>query len=63
MVFGIATGGAVLYAVVSPDILQLPLLLGKEAAEFLSGLRYAYVLGAILAAAAAATSLLRIRHE
>jgi EmrB/QacA subfamily drug resistance transporter len=63
MVFGIAIGGAALYAVVSPDILQLPLLRGKEAVEFLSGLRYAYVLGAILAAAAAATSLFRIRHE
>jgi EmrB/QacA subfamily drug resistance transporter len=63
MVFGIATGGAVLYAVVSPSILQLPSLIGKEAAEFLFGLRHAYLVGAILAGGAAATSLLRIRHE
>jgi hypothetical protein len=63
MVFGIATGGAVLYALVSPGILQQPSPIGKEAAEFLSGLRQAYLVGAILAGAAAATSLFRIRHE
>ncbi|HEX9949491.1 MAG TPA: MFS transporter [Thermodesulfobacteriota bacterium] len=63
MVFGIATAGAVLYALVSPGILQQPTPMGKEAAEFLSGLRHAYLIGAILAAAAAATSLFRIRHE
>jgi EmrB/QacA subfamily drug resistance transporter len=63
MVFGIATGGAVLYALVSPVILQQPSLVGKEAAEFLFGLRHAYLAGAILAGAAAATSLFRVRHE
>jgi len=63
MVFGIATAGAVLYALVSPGILQQPLPTGQEAAEFLAGLRHAYLVGAILAAAAAATSLFRVRHE
>jgi len=63
MVFGIATGGAVLYALVSPGILQQPLPTGQETGEFLVGLRHAYLAGAILAAAAAATSLFRIRHE
>jgi EmrB/QacA subfamily drug resistance transporter len=63
MVFGIATGGAVLYALVSPGVLQQPSPIGKEAAEFLFGLRQAYLVGAILAGAAAATSLFRIRHE
>ena len=61
MVFGIATAGAVLYALVSPGILQLSAPAGKEAAEFLSGLRNAYLVGAILAAAAA--TLFRLRHE
>jgi EmrB/QacA subfamily drug resistance transporter len=63
MVFGIAAGGAVLYALVSPDILQRPSLMGMEAAAFLSGLRHAYLVGAALASAAAATSLFRVRHE
>jgi EmrB/QacA subfamily drug resistance transporter len=63
MVFGIATAGAVLYALVSPGILQQPSPTAKEAAEFLSGLRHAYLVGAILAAAAAATSLFRVRRE
>jgi EmrB/QacA subfamily drug resistance transporter len=63
MVFGIATGGAVLYALVSPGTLLQPSLVGKEAAEFLFGLRRAYLVGAILAGAAAATSLFRVRHE
>jgi EmrB/QacA subfamily drug resistance transporter len=63
MVFGIATAGVVLYALVSPGILQQPSLIGAEAAEFLFGLRHAYLVGAILAAAAAATALLRVRHE
>ncbi|MCJ7664998.1 MAG: MFS transporter [Desulfobacterales bacterium] len=62
MVFGIATGGAVLYALVSPGTLQQPTLIGKEAAEFLFGLRHAYLVGALLAGAAAATSLFRVGH-
>jgi EmrB/QacA subfamily drug resistance transporter len=63
MVLGIATAGAVLYALVSPGILQQPLPIGKEATEFLAGLRHAYLAGAILAAAAASTSLFRVRLE
>lgn len=62
MVFGIATGGAVLYALVSPAILQQPSLVGEEAAEFLSGLRYAYLAGAILSGIAAVTSIITIRR-
>jgi len=62
MVFGIATGGAVLYALVSPAILQQSSLVGEEAAEFLSGLRYAYLAGAILSGIAAVTSIITIRH-
>ncbi len=62
MVFGIATGGAVLYALVSPIILEQPSLVGEEAAEFLFGLRYAYIAGAILTGIAAVTSLVRVRH-
>lgn len=62
MVFGIATGGAVLYALVSPAVLQQPSLVGKEAAEFLFGLRYAYLAGAILSGMAAIASLITVRH-
>ncbi len=62
MVFGIATGGAVLYALVSPAILQQPSLVGEGAAEFLFGLRYAYLAGAILSGMAAIASLITVRH-
>ncbi len=62
MIFGIATGGAILHALVSPAILQQTSLVGEEAAEFLFGLRYAYIAGAILTGIAAATSLARVRH-
>lgn len=62
MVFGIATGGAVLYALVSPTILQQFSLAGGDAAEFLFGLRYAYLAGAILTGIAAVTSVVRVRQ-
>jgi len=62
MVFGIAMGGAVLYALVSPTILQQPSLVGDEAATFLLGLRYAYMVGAILTGMAAITSIIRVQH-
>lgn len=62
MVFGIATGGAVLYTLVSPAILQQPLLATQEAAAFLFGLRYAYMTGAVLTGIAAVTSLVRARY-
>lgn len=63
MVFGIATGGAVLYALVSPTVLQQPALVGGDAAEFLVGLRYAYIAGAISTGIAAVTSLVGVRHS
>jgi len=63
MVLGIATAGAVLYAVVSPAVLQKATLDGPDAAAFLIGLRYAYLAGAILAAIAAVTSLVRSRDS
>jgi EmrB/QacA subfamily drug resistance transporter len=59
MVLGVAAGGAVLYALVSPSTLQQPLLVGDGATEFLFGLRYAYIAGAILTGVAALTSLVR----
>jgi hypothetical protein len=63
MVLGIATGGAVLYALVSPSLLQQPILVGEQAAEFVLGLRYAYIAGAILAGVAAVTSLIRVQRS
>jgi len=59
MVFGIATAGAVLYALVSPAILRASSLVGEDAARFFFGLRRAYLAGAVLAAMAAVTSLLK----
>jgi EmrB/QacA subfamily drug resistance transporter len=61
MVFGIATGGAVLYTLVPPTILQRPSLIGQDAVGFHFGLRYAYIAGAILTGIAAVTSLVRVR--
>ncbi|MDI3483899.1 MAG: hypothetical protein PWQ74_486, partial [Methanobacteriaceae archaeon] len=58
MVLGIATGGAVLYASVPDQVLQVSFLEGKNAMVFLSGLKYAYLTGAMLTGAAAITSLL-----
>jgi len=59
MVLGIAVGGAVLYTMVSPSLLQKPLIVGEEAVQFLFGLRYAYLVGAILTGIAAVTSLVK----
>jgi MFS family permease len=59
MVFGIATAGAVLYALVSPATLRASVLSGEEAVRFFFGLRQAYLAGAALAAMAAVTSLLK----
>jgi EmrB/QacA subfamily drug resistance transporter len=63
MVLGIATGGAVLYAFAPAYILQKATLESSEAAAFLSGLRYAYLAGAILTGIAMITSLVRSREE
>jgi EmrB/QacA subfamily drug resistance transporter len=59
MVLGIATGGAVLYAFASPSILQKTTLKPSEAAVFLSGLKYAYIVGGISTLIAAVTTLVR----
>jgi EmrB/QacA subfamily drug resistance transporter len=63
MVLGIATAGAVLYAFTPPDILQKATLESSEALAFLSGLKYAYITGAILTGIAVLTSLVRSRGE
>ena len=59
MVFGIATGGAVLYAFAPPSILQKATLKPSEATVFLSGLKYAYIVGGISTLIAAVTTLVR----
>jgi MFS family permease len=62
MVFGIATAGAVLYTFVSADVLQEVVVSGPQTAEFLAGLRSAYLAGAALGVATAVTSLGRSRQ-
>ncbi|WP_455240606.1 MFS transporter [Methanothermobacter tenebrarum] len=57
MVLGIATGGAILYAIVPSEILQAYILQGPDALFFLSGLRSAYSVGAILTEMAAIASI------
>jgi len=59
MVLGIAVGGAVLYSFVPSGILQKPYLDISEAQIFMSGLRYAYLAGAILTGIASLTSLIQ----
>jgi EmrB/QacA subfamily drug resistance transporter len=63
MVLGIATGGLVLYAFTPVSILGKAALGGWEAAAFLSGLRHAYVAGAILTGLASVTSLIRSKEK
>lgn len=63
MLLGVVTSGVVLYAFVSPQVLQQSSLETSEAVAFLSGLRYAYLAGAILTAMASVTSLVRSRGE
>jgi EmrB/QacA subfamily drug resistance transporter len=63
MVLGIATGGAALYAAAPSYILQKATLESSEAALFLSGLRCAYLAGAILSGMATVTSLARSRGK
>jgi EmrB/QacA subfamily drug resistance transporter len=59
MVLGIATGGAVFYALTPSQIVQKAVLMPAEAAVFLAGLRPAYLVGAALATLAALASLIR----
>lgn len=53
MTIGIASAGLMLYTLVPPAVIVQPRLSGIEAVIFLSGLRYAYILGAIFTAWAA----------
>ena len=59
MVLGIATGGAVLYAFAPTHILQMASPGLSDSALFLSGLKHAYLAGAILTGLASLTSLVR----
>ncbi len=61
MVLGVATGGAVLYALVASGILAQATLEASGVAAFLVGLRYAYLAGGLATAVAAATSLVRTK--
>jgi EmrB/QacA subfamily drug resistance transporter len=59
MVMGIATGGAVLSAFVSPSVLQKASLHSAESDIFVTGLGYAYMTGGALTGIAAVTSIVR----
>jgi len=64
MVFGIAVAGAVLYNVAPVALHMQPGAFGgAEIEEFLSGLRWAFITGAILSGIAALTSLLAISRR
>lgn len=60
MALGIATGGLILYALVPPTVMGQSSLDALGAVHFLTGLKYAYLSGAGLAALAAVFSLARI---
>ncbi len=62
MVLGVAAAGAFLYAVVPARALRLSDLPPAEAADFLRGLRHAYVAGGAFASLAAILSLVRGRQ-
>jgi EmrB/QacA subfamily drug resistance transporter len=62
MVLGVAAAGAFLYAVVPAQALRMPDLPPAEAADFLRGLRHAYVAGGAFASLAALLSLSRARR-
>jgi EmrB/QacA subfamily drug resistance transporter len=62
MVLGVAAAGAFLYAVVPAEALRMPDLPPAEAADFLRGLRHAYVAGGAFASLAALLSLVRGRR-
>jgi EmrB/QacA subfamily drug resistance transporter len=64
MVLGIAVTGAVLYNVAPVTVSMEPGSFGSaEIEEFLNGLRWAYVSGAVLAGIAALTSLLAVERR
>ena len=59
MAMGISFTGLVLYALMPPAVVAGEYLAGPEAAQFLGGLRYAYLLGAGSTALAALFSLIQ----
>ncbi|HZJ84905.1 MAG TPA: MFS transporter [Syntrophomonadaceae bacterium] len=59
MILGIASAGFVLYSVVPPFIVVQDFLGGLEAIQFLDGLRYAYILGAVFSVFAAIFSFMQ----
>ncbi|MDA8407061.1 MAG: MFS transporter [Deltaproteobacteria bacterium] len=63
MMAGIALAGAVLHIFVSNCILEKHSLNYQEALLFLSGLRYAYIAGAFIAALTAITSFVRSKQS
>ncbi|MHB8203798.1 MAG: MFS transporter [Desulfomonilaceae bacterium] len=63
MIVGIALAGAVLHMFVSNSILEKHSLNYQEALLFLSGLRYAYIAGAFIAALTAITSFVRSKQS
>jgi hypothetical protein len=63
MVLGVAAGGAVLYAFAPSYILQKASLELSESALFLSGLKNAYLVGAILTELAGVASLIRGKNK
>ena len=63
MALGVTVAGVVLYRSVPSAVLQKPYLEASEAQIFLSGLRYAYLVGAILTGISSLTSLIQDRHS
>jgi EmrB/QacA subfamily drug resistance transporter len=59
MVLGVATAGAVLYSFVPAEVLAQPYLDASQVALFMSGLRYAYIAGAVLTGIASIASVIR----
>jgi EmrB/QacA subfamily drug resistance transporter len=59
MVLGIATAGAVLYAFAPSSVLQKATLKPSEVQFFLSGLKYAYIVGGVATLLAAFSALLQ----
>lgn len=60
MALGIATAGLILYTFVPPSVMAQTSLDAVRAAHFLTGLRYAYLSGAVLSALAALFSFTQI---
>ncbi len=63
MAVGIAMAGLVLYSLVSPEVMSLDYLSGRNATSFLGGLKYAYFLGAGFSALAALFSFIQRKSK